>query len=179
MASSSRGRQTRRIRQGLEDCLDRGLSSPLEGRLAKRIFVRARQSTRGLVSGLGVGGCSSRSPPAERSADERLSPQHGSSRSIGSRRSSRRRRIDASGGRRLVVAPSKSRSARPRVVTATHPRLRGLSRCGCLAQSGAAVLGGYQRTAPDGLIIHRGDDEHQYANKRQDDDRNDDKYGAH
>ena len=136
MASSSCGRQTRRIRQGLEDCLDRGLSSPLGGRPAKRIFVRARQSTRGLGSGLGVGGRSSRSPPAERSADERLPPQHGSSRSIGSRRSSRRRRIDASGGRRLVVAPSKSRSTRPRIVTATHRRLRALADAADLAQSG-------------------------------------------
>ena len=101
-----------------------------EGGPRNESSVRARQSTRGLGSGLGVGGRSSRSPPAERSADERLSPRHGSSRTIGSRRSSRRRRIDASGGRRLVVAPSKSRSTRPRIVTATHRRLRALSRCG-------------------------------------------------
>ena len=134
MASSSYGRQTGCVRRGVEDCLARRVSSPLGGRPARRASVRARRSARGLGSGLGMGGRASRPPATGWPAGESLSPEHGSSRTIRSRRSSRSRRVGARGDRALVVAPSRPRSARTRTVTGTHGRLKALSevRRGCV-----------------------------------------------
>ncbi len=81
-----------------------------------------------MESWLGMGGRASRPPATGRGAGERLSPQHGSSGTIRSRRSSRHRRVGGPGGRALVVAPSGRRSAWTCIVAGSDGRLKAMSR---------------------------------------------------